>query len=343
MRFLAVKGAVPDRAVDNDEILAEFASRAAAATGPDQGEALRRQLERALEFAGSRSRRHRAEGERAVDFGLRAARAALDEASLSPGDIDLLLYVGVGRGFLEPATANLFQSALGCRQATCFDILDACASWLRAVDVARHYQRCGTARHVLILNCEFNFREYADWDARTPAELDTAWAAFTIGEAATATVLGPGDDDLHLRFRNAGEACHLCEIPLPNRDQFRLEAPDPRVRPLRFHSDAATLTRRAVALLAEQYREDPAFRDGDHEVIFTHAASTRVAVAGLRSLGLDPARLHDVFPRYGNTVSASLPLAVADALEQGVLRRGRRVLMLMGSAGIAAGLCTFTW
>jgi 3-oxoacyl-[acyl-carrier-protein] synthase III len=343
MKFLAITSAMPAGVVSNDDILAEFTRRVGASASPAEVAVMRQSLERALQHAGSSLRHHRADGEYAVDFGLQAARAALDAAGLAPDDIDLLLYVGVGRGFIEPATANLFQAALGCRQATCFDILDACASWLRAVDVARHYQRCGSARHVLILNCEFNFREYADWDVRTPAALETAWAAFTIGEAATATVLGPGDDDFHIRFRNAGEACHLCEIPLPNRDQFRLADRGAPARALRFHSDSANLTRQAVGLIVEQYLADPVFRGADHDVIFTHAASTRVAVAGIRSLGLDPERLHDVFPRFGNTVSASLPLAVADAVEQGRLRRGQRVLMLMGSAGVAAGLCTFTW
>jgi 3-oxoacyl-[acyl-carrier-protein] synthase III len=342
---MSVTHVVPERVVTNGDILTEFSARVGAHVDPATLSAMRKSLETCLEYAGSQARRHRQATDRAVDFGLEAGRRAIASAGLVPEDIDLLLYVGVGRGFIEPATANLFQAELGCRRATCFDILDACASWLRAVDVARHYTRCGSARHVLIVNCEFNFREYANWDLRAVADLETAWAAFTIGEAATATVLGPGgdDDDFHVRFENAGQAHDLCYIPLPNFDQFHCSPTDPPRAPLRFYSNSAPLTRLAVGLLQEQYRADPAFHGRDYDLILTHAASSRVAVAGIRGMGLDTGLFHDVFPRFGNTVSASLPLAMADAIESGRLQRGQRVLMLMGSAGVAAGLANFTY
>ena len=73
---------------------------------------------------------------------------------MEPTEIDLLIYVGVGRGFIEPATANVFQDLIGLRSATCFDILDACASWLRAVHVARAFIASGAYRHIMILNAE---------------------------------------------------------------------------------------------------------------------------------------------------------------------------------------------
>jgi len=343
MKILSVKYAVPGKVVTNENILDELKERIDGRVDPDTYASILKNLEKTLEYVGARTRYHRDGDERAVDFGLAAGREAITAAGLEPGDIDLLLFVGVGRGFIEPATANVFQAELGCHRATCFDVLDACASWLRGVDVVRHYLRCGTYRHALIINCEFNFREYANWDIKSLKDLETAWAVFTIGEAATATVLGAGDegDNFHTRFRTVGEDYHYCHIPLPNFDQFHRMAPGEDYPSLKFYSNSARLTSRAVGMLADQFNEDPLFHEVEHDTIFTHSSSTRVSVSGIRSINLDTKRFHDVFPRFGNTVSASLPLGMAHAIEEGVLERGQRVLMLMGSAGVSAGISTF--
>jgi len=345
MKVMSVKYAVPGKVVTNEHILAELSERLDGGLAADTRAAILRNLEKTLEYVGAKTRYHRDGDERAADFGIAAGREAIAAAGLEPADIDLLLFVGVGRGFIEPATANIFQAELGCSRATCFDVLDACASWLRGVDIVGQYLKCGTIRHALIINCEFNFREYANWDIRSLADLETAWSVFTIGEAATATVLGAGDegDNFYTRFRTVGQDyCH-CHIPLPNFDQFHRMAPGEDYPALKFYSDAARMTSRAVGMLADQFNEDPLFHQAAHDTIFTHSASTRVSVSGIRSIELDTARFHDVFPRFGNTVSASLPVGMADAIERGVLERGQRVLMLMGSAGVSAGVSTFIY
>jgi 3-oxoacyl-[acyl-carrier-protein] synthase III len=329
--------------VTNENIVDELRERIDGKVDAATRASILKALENILEYVGAKTRYHRKDDERAIDFGLTAGRAAIEAAELEPGDIDLVLFVGVGRGFIEPATANIFQSELGCHRATCFDVLDACASWLRGVDIAGQYLQCGTIRHALIINCEFNFREYANWDIGSMAEFETAWPVFTIGEAATATVLGSGDgaDAFHIRFQTAGQDYRHCHIPLPNFDQFHRMAPGEHYPTLKFYSNASRLTSRAVGMLADQFNGDPAFSEAEHDTIFTHSTSTRVSVSGIRGIGLDTARLHDVFPRFGNTVSASLPLGMSDAIEGGVLERGQRVLLLMGSAGVSAGISTF--
>lgn len=345
MKLLSVAYAVPERVVTNEDILAEFSDRIRPAVDREAHAALVAALEKSLTYVGAESRRVRGEQDRALDFGLAAARQAIAEADLAPEDIDLIIYVGVGRGFIEPATANVLQGELGCRRATCFDLIDACASWLRGMDVARQYIRCGTVRKAMIVNCEFNCLEYVDWDVRTQEDLARAWAGFSIGEAATATVLGPadGDGEFSVWFKTAGDGHNLCRIPLPNVDQFQATAPAAQQPPLLFHSDAPALTRRALELIVEQFGEHPEIGRFEYDLLLTHSASTRVSLSGIDRLDLDPERFYDVFPRFGNTVSASLPLGLGRAVEEGVLERGGRVLMVMGSAGISTGVATFTY
>jgi 3-oxoacyl-[acyl-carrier-protein] synthase III len=345
MKILSVTRAVPGKVVTNQDILAMLEDRIRARVDRETLAAILKTLAKSLAYVGAGTRYYRQPGDQAVEFGLAAGRQALASAELDPADIDLLLYVGVGRGAIEPATANVFQWELGCRRATCFDVLDACASWLRGMDIARHYLRGGTANHVMIVNCEFNVHEYANWDVRSLADLETSWAGYTIGEAATATILGPDPDgDAYASwFRTTGESYHLCRIPLPNADRFLRPPPEARCPPLKFYSDSPRLTRRTLALLGEQFRENRAIGEFDYDILLTHSASTRVSMTGIHQLGLDPSRFYDTFPRYGNTVSASLPLALACAIDDGALRRGGRVLMVMGSAGISTGVSAFTF
>ncbi len=299
-------------------------------------------IHRYLERTGARTRFHREVGERAIEFGIVAARRALANAGLRPDEIDLLIFVGVGRGFLEPASANVFQTALEMHNATCFDLIDACASWLRGIDVAHHMLRADVYRHVMILNCEFNFDEYHTKALEAHEELDDVVAGYTIGEAATATIVSrsSSDRDYCASFRNDGSKSDLCEIPLPSSDQFRM-SPNPHRSPLRFVAKSQTLNVAAIRALRDQYAADPRFHSLTYDMTFGHATSLPTTRRVAKALGLDMAKHFEIFPRFGNTVSASIPLAMSVALEEGRLERGARVLLIAGSAGLTTAFCTF--
>ena len=93
---------------------------------------------------------------------------ALDAAKLAPSDVDFLVYGGVGRAFIEPAMVNVIQAKLGLANATGFDIVDGCASWLRGLQIAHALFATGTYRRGLIVNCECGFGRYIDHTAATP-------------------------------------------------------------------------------------------------------------------------------------------------------------------------------
>ena len=152
MKILGIAHALPSREVTNDHLVERIMRHASNAVPAGDRSRFADELSARFERAGAVTRFHRAPDELAVGFGLEAGRRALERSGLGPEDIDLLIYVGVGRGFLEPATANVFQHRLGLTRATCFDLLDACASWLRALDVAQHMIARQAYRHAMILD-----------------------------------------------------------------------------------------------------------------------------------------------------------------------------------------------
>jgi len=159
MRFLAIEHVLPSEVVTNEFRLNEVVNKSKDYFSAADLNTLRERLVKVLKLAKTEIRYVRSPDEKAFGLGVKAGMRALQTAGLDPTDIDLMIYVGVGRGFLEPATANVFQDALGLTKATCFDVLDACASWLRAVDVAHSFLKTKIYKRIMILNCECN-REY---------------------------------------------------------------------------------------------------------------------------------------------------------------------------------------
>ena len=342
MRFRAIERALPSKLVTNNEMIELVLASSETVLPKGELPILATRIRALFQTCKTDVRYHRSPGETALDLGLRAGRQALERARMDCGDIDLLLYVGVGRGFIEPATATVFQSSLGLVNATAFDILDACASWLRALQIAYTFINAGTYRNVMILNSECN-REYGNLCFKSLDDLSFRFPALTIGEAATATVItgSPGMTDSYFSFRTWGAEHTLCKIPLPHYREFSLgERLDP-MAPLEFFSFGELLFRSACEKLIEHFRQDPvlsAFRS-DH--VFGHAASDRLTERVARQLGLTAPYL--THARFGNTVSASIPLGMSEARREGGLSVGDSVLLGCGSAGVTTGWACFRY
>jgi 3-oxoacyl-[acyl-carrier-protein] synthase III len=159
-------------------------------------------------------------GEKASDMILGAMDDALARAGMAPEDIDLLIYCGVGRGFLEPANAYFYAKARGMRTTNCFDVTDACMSWVRAIQIAYQMLSVGAFRNVMVINGEFHLGIHDRWRIETLESLAYSFPMFTIGEAATATILLPGEQDWRFDYASQTDHADLCTIPLPEYSQF---------------------------------------------------------------------------------------------------------------------------
>ncbi len=173
MRYRAIESVLPSQVVDNEEVLRRVHDDSKSHLSKAELRRVLRLLGFAFRSMDTRVRYRRGPEETPSELGCEAGRRALRSAGLEPDEIDLLIYVGVGRGFLEPATATVFQDLLRLRNATAFDVLDACASWLRAVHIARSFLATDSYRNVMILSAEFN-ADFEDYALRSVEEFDSA-------------------------------------------------------------------------------------------------------------------------------------------------------------------------
>jgi 3-oxoacyl-[acyl-carrier-protein] synthase III len=345
MKILSVAYALPSRTVTNEELIEEIFERNRGRIPEEEKEGLRERINRFFVMSGTQTRFHRGHGEKAFDVALKAGNRALEKAGVDREDVDLLIYAGVGRGWVEPATANLFQSELGLRSATCFDVLDACASWIRSLAIARTFIAQKVHKLVMILNCECNFREYANFEIANAQDLENSFSAFTIGEAATATLVAPSedDDDMLFSFKTWGEKHGLCKITLPNADDFTPNGNGNGLKPMSFFTAPSELLSFTIRKLVSHFRETDSLATRFHDLVVGHAVSVSSTARAVALMGLDPERVFDTHARFGNTVSASLPLGMAVAESEGRLARGMQVLLVMGSAGVTTAFSSFRY
>jgi 3-oxoacyl-[acyl-carrier-protein] synthase III len=346
MRVVTVKHTLPSTKVSNDEVLDWIRGQGHVGLSDQQHEAVIQQIKEFLTQAGT-SERHIACGtDRPIDFVLTAARNALDDAGMDPGEIDFVIYTGVGRGWIEPAMATIVQAELKLARASSFDVIEACAGWLRSLQIAHGLIESKSYRRGLIVNCECGLLHYLHWNASCEEDIENRLASYTVGEAATATIVDDqgGDHDFYFRFQSYGEHFNLCMIPLDNLKGFTVNGhTDDNYHPMKFYTRTRKLFSTTIRKLVEEYNADERMRTAPYDICFTHAPSERAVDMLIGYLGFRPDAVYRTHGRYGNTVSASVPLGMSLALEEGRLKRGDRVAVFVGSAGISIGLANFVY
>lgn len=345
MKIAAVKSRVPSRCLDNQALLEHIESFNPSVGAKERSRYLKL-VHRLLERSGASSRYWRDfDGdERASELILGAIADALDTSGISATDIDVVIYCGVGKGFLEPANAYFYANALGMKTANCFDITDACMSWIRALEMAELMMAAGRCRNVMIVNGEFHLGLHDNWEIRDVRSLEYTFPMYTIGEAATATILVPSESSWQFDYSSRPEFADLCTIPLDGHNDFI--APNERVGLnglYNFVSYGKELFREAEAVLCELVLKSiKNFSEKDW--YFPHAPSKTIYEEGLDAIGVPLEKVYlKTFPAFGNIVSASIPVGLSAAEKDGELKRGDSVVLIPASAGLVTSVVQFTY
>lgn len=347
MRLESVSVALPTRCLSNDDLVDLVAEHSLVGFRGDLEAALE-QLSALLRRSGARSRHWLGVDETPIALIERAVDAALDQARCTRDEIDLLVYTGVDRGFIDPANAYLVADALGMDEVNCFDVLDACNGWSRALQIVDSLFRAGAYSRALLVNAEFPMFEggaiYPELFAlRSREQIRSSFAAFTLGEGATATVLSP-DPSSHWEFHFSSRPglADLCTVPLNGFDRYTPGSS--RVG----RNGAERLTAFSGPMFAAARREIPALLGAleapleEVAMIFPHAASFDAWEEGRRANAVEPP-IYNIFPRCGNLAAASVPAGLSLAAEEGRIRRGDRLLCLTASAGMSFAAYSFVY
>lgn len=345
MRIAATAYSMPNRIVSNDDVIDIIRQRSTEGYRGNLDHDLAI-IRRFLVGSGLEERRWCKEGERPRDHIVAAIESALAESGVSKKAVELVIYVGIGKGFAEPGNSHIIAGSLGMDHAQCFDITDACMSWIRGLQVADSFFRRGMYKNALILNAEFlvtgNKYAYPDnYYLRSREEIPYSLPSYTFGEAASATVLFPDDTpNFEFHFAARTDLYDLCTIPMSCYPEYSDATPRIGKRPSGLTSFGSELHHSGQpevrSILKALGRIDDIHR------IFVHASSKKEWEMAARAMGVEK-KVHHVYPWTGNLVSASVPVAMRDALDKGLLNSGDTVCFWVGSAGMSFSAVRFQY
>ena len=271
--------------------------------------------------------RHLAEnGETASDLGLQASHRALAAAGLEASDIDLIIVATSTPDFIFPSTACLLQSKLGNQGATAFDVQAVCSGFVYGLTIAEKFIASGSHRRALVVGAEV-FSRILDWSDRGTCVL--------FGDGAGAVVLEASDDRPGiLATALHADGAHHGILSVPGSVCGGKVTGDPFLR-----MDGQAVFKFAVRVLAEVADEccqAAGVAPSDIDWLIPHQANIRILEATARRMKVAMDKVIVTVDRHGNTSAASVPLALDEAVRDGRIRAGQKVML----EGVGGG---FTW
>ena len=279
-----------------------------------------------LHRTGVRERRHVAQGERLSDLAAAAGRGALEEADVRPNEIDMVLVATLAADELTPNCAPLVAHELGAHGAGTMDVGAACTGYLSALALAAAQVESGRCDNVLVIGADVMSR-FVDKRDRGTAALFADGAGATLVAPAN----GGGGSIGHIALHADGLGAPT--IQASHDDHI-------------IHMQGHDTFKAAVHRLSESTLEaiEHAGLDLDDIGLFVyHQANARILTAVGENLGVERERVIDCIDRYGNTSSATLPIAMADARERGMLEPGMNVVLAAFGAGFTWGAGVIQW
>ena len=284
------------------------------------------------ERTGIRERRIAADDEALTDIALPAARDALADARIEASEIDLLICATVTPDMMFPTSSALLADELGMPNAAAYDLLAGCTGFVYAIAQAYGMLASGLSRRALVVGGDV-LSKILDWEDRSTLVL--------FGDGAGAVVMEPVDRGGFIGFELGADGAGGEFLWYPGSGSRHFDDPSSYVKMNGrevFKFATRVMVHSANGILAECGKTVD-----DIDVYIPHQANKRIIDYAADKLGIPSEKTVVNVDRYGNTSSGSIPLALADARDQGLLRDGALVLMTGMGAGLTWGSALIEW
>jgi 3-oxoacyl-[acyl-carrier-protein] synthase-3 len=282
---------------------------------------------------GIKQRHKAAENEYTSQFGVLAARQALERANLDPEDIEIIICATTTPDQIMPSTGALIQAQIGATKAAGMDVFAACSGFLYGLTMVESMIKTGQIRYALVIGAEV-LTKYVDYTDRSTCVI--------FGDGAGAAVVGPVAEDkgiLATKIRSDGRYEEQLFAPgggtklgtsyktIDNRDHF-------------FKMKGNELFKVAVRSMTEISGEMLAkagYTVDDVDLVIPHQANQRITDAVASRLGVPEEKVYSNIAELGNTSSASIPIALDECIQAGKIKEGSLVLLTAFGGGVTWG------
>ncbi|MDP3024126.1 MAG: beta-ketoacyl-ACP synthase III [candidate division Zixibacteria bacterium] len=276
----------------------------------------------------------------ASDLSFEATKKAMAEAKIKPEELDLILIGTVTPDYLLPSTACILQDRLGAKNAAVMDIVAACSGFLYGLSVAQAFIYSGKYKTILVIGVEV-LSKITNWNDRNTCVLfgDGAGAAIVQrtqenNKGILATYLcGDGSLANLLHIPVGGTRTPLTKENIDKGDQYiKMEGSEVFKSAVRSMEDAATRALKEANISAEQI-----------DLLIPHQANIRIIEATAKRLKMPMEKVFVNIDKYGNTSSASIPIALDEARKSGRIKPGDITLLVAFGAGFTWGSAVIRW
>ncbi len=281
------------------------------------------------ERTGICERRIAADDQTTCDLAEEACRQVFERTGIDPQSIDLVVVGTTTPDLIFPSTACLLQHRLGMTECGAFDVNAACSGFIYALSVADKFIRTGSIKRALVVGAE-TLTRMVDWSDRGTAVLFADGAGVVILEASDE----PGILSTHIHA-NGGHADLLCADVGVSKG-FKPGEPNAGVKVFMTGNEVFKVAVRTLGRIVDETLEANNMEKSDIDWLIPHQANLRIIQATAKKLNMPMERVIVTVHKHGNTSSASVPLALDEAVTSGQVKRGENLLLEAFGGG-------FTW
>src|SRR5690554_925183 len=276
--------------------------------------------------------------ETTADIGFNAAVEALNDANINPEDLDLIIFSTVTPDMLFPATACLLAERLNTGKIPAFDLEAGCSGFVYGISVAAQFIETGLFNNILVVGSE-TLSKITDWEDRSTCVL--------FGDRAGAAILQPtnkggllafdlgsdGSGGKHLKLPAGGSLKPSSNKTIENREHY-------------IKMDGNPVFKFAVRIMGQSSLDvikKAGLKPEDVDLFIPHQANIRIIKAAANRLNLTHDKVFVNLPEYGNTSSASIPIAPTEAKEDGLIKNGDIIVLVAFGAGLTWASTIIDW
>ncbi len=291
-----------------------------------------------VDRTGIRERRFAAEDEALSDVALPAARAALEQAGVRASELDLIIVATVTPDMQFPSTAAILADVLGSSEAAAYDLAAGCTGFMYGIAQAYGMVESGLSRRALVIGADV-LSKLMNFSDRSTCVL--------FGDGAGAAVVERAADEGFLGFELGADGAGGKDLNLPAGGSRMPTTAETVASGAHYvHMNGREVFKFATRVLvssAQDVLEQCDLSVEDVDVYVPHQANVRIIDHAVAKLGIPKEKVIVNVDRYGNTSSASIPLALAEAVSSGRLKQGDMVLMTGMGAGLTWGSAVMRW
>ncbi|ADQ07296.1 3-oxoacyl-(acyl-carrier-protein) synthase III [Caldicellulosiruptor hydrothermalis 108] len=274
-----------------------------------------------------------------TDLAVQAARNAMQKAGILPDEIDVVIVATVTPEMFFPSTACLVQKELKLKNAFAFDISAACSGFIYGMAIATQFIQNGFCKTALVIGAEA-LSKITNWSDRSTCVL--------FGDGAGAAILTASSEEGILGFELGSDGenglllyCHAFGLSDLSYSQFK-DMPNFR----KIYMDGNEVYKFAVKIMpyaVEKVLEKVGLSSSDIDVFIPHQANIRIIESAAKRLKIPMEKVFVNLHKYGNTSAASIPIALDEAIEEGKIKKGDKIVLVGFGGGLTWASCAVKW